>query len=111
MKKKHPAQPLRAIATLREMLDSNPLACSGTLSKRMRPCGKPNCRCATDPNALHGPYYEWSRRQSGRTVCTRVSAVQARRLQQAIATFRDAQALMRQWDRQSREHVLAGPQA
>jgi hypothetical protein len=31
------------------------LICSGTLLERTRTCGKPNCRCATDLQARHGP--------------------------------------------------------
>ncbi len=34
------------------------LACSGTLYVRKKACGKPNCRCAKNPDQLHGPYYE-----------------------------------------------------
>ena len=33
--------------------------CSGTLLRRMKMCGKPGCRCSEDPDARHGPYYEW----------------------------------------------------
>lgn len=29
-------------------------------------CGRKNCRCADDPAARHGPYYEWSRHHDGR---------------------------------------------
>ena len=32
---------------------------SGTLHTRMKVCGKSGCRCAQDPQARHGPYYEW----------------------------------------------------
>ncbi len=38
-----------------------------TLQKRQYRCGKPNCRCATQ-NILHGPYYQWTRKVSGKTV-------------------------------------------
>ena len=39
----------------------------GTLSEEKRRCGKPNCRCAADPSAMHGPYtYRRYRDQSGR---------------------------------------------
>lgn len=33
----------------------------GTITERMRRCGKPNCHCAKDPDALHGPYIQWAR--------------------------------------------------
>src|SRR5664279_718731 len=35
------------------------LVCSGTLTKRMMACGKSSCRCHDDPDAKHGPYYQW----------------------------------------------------
>ena len=38
------------------------------LSQRMMKCGKPNCRCANDPAARHGPYYEWGRMRAGKLV-------------------------------------------
>ena len=39
----------------------------GTLLKRKYHCGKPNCRCTTQ-NDLHGTYYQWTRKVSGKTV-------------------------------------------
>ncbi len=40
----------------------------GCLVQRRRRCGKPNCACATDPAARHGPYVRWTRKVAGRTV-------------------------------------------
>jgi hypothetical protein len=39
---------------------------SGTLLKRMKRWGNPGCACARDPEARHGPYYEWSYMKDGR---------------------------------------------
>ena len=47
--------------------------CSGTLSKRMMKCGKPNCRSATDAAARHGPYYQRVRMRDGKPVHRHVS--------------------------------------
>jgi hypothetical protein len=33
---------------------------SGTLIQRTKVCGNPNCHCARDPAARHGPYSEAS---------------------------------------------------
>ena len=52
--------------------------CSGTLFHRTKMCGKPNCACATDPKARHGPYFEWSRRKETAR-CTRPSHLQWQR--------------------------------
>jgi hypothetical protein len=37
-------------------------ALPGTLTVRAYRCGKANCRCHTDPEAMHGPYNYWSRK-------------------------------------------------
>jgi hypothetical protein len=39
----------------------------GSVQKRLYSCGKPNCRCVTQ-GILHGPYYQWTRKISGKTV-------------------------------------------
>jgi hypothetical protein len=31
----------------------------GTLVHRYTTCGKPTCRCQTDPDQRHGPYWQW----------------------------------------------------
>ena len=33
----------------------------GSIVTRTVTCGKPACRCATDPDQRHGPYIQWSR--------------------------------------------------
>lgn len=54
----------------------------GTISDRLLPCGKPNCRCRADPPILHGPYTVWTRKVEGKTVTRRFSAEQALRCRQ-----------------------------
>jgi hypothetical protein len=34
----------------------------------MKTCGSPACRCAQDPAARHGPYYEWGHMKAGKLV-------------------------------------------
>ncbi len=77
------------------------LVCSGTLLKRLKTCGKPNCRCAQDPEARHGPYREWSRREGGRLVHSSVSPEQAKQLRQAISNYREIQDLLKRWERET----------
>lgn len=48
----------------------------GTITERMRRCGKPNCHCAKDPDALHGPYIQWTRTVAGKTVTKQLTADQ-----------------------------------
>ena len=59
-------KPSSRIARIQRQVARMDLICSGTLLKRTKVCGKPNCRCARDPDAEHGPYYEWKRRENNR---------------------------------------------
>jgi hypothetical protein len=48
-------------------------ALPGTLIVRSYACGKHDCRCHADPSRLHGPYAEWTRKISGKTVTRRLT--------------------------------------
>ena len=71
------------IAELRRRIARIDLICSGTVLERTKVCGKPNCRCARDPDAEHGPYYEWKRRENNRLRHRIVSAEEAERIRKA----------------------------
>jgi hypothetical protein len=86
------------IARIRERLRALDHVCSGTLLKRFKVCGKPECRCAEDPDARHGPYYEWGRMKGGRLVHRTLSPEQAVLLRAAIANYRVARRLLRAWE-------------
>jgi len=53
------------IARIQKSLSAVDYLCSGTILKRMKKCGKPSCRCAQDPSARHGPYFEWGHMVEG----------------------------------------------
>lgn len=40
----------------------------GTMTERLTRCGHANCRCHSDPPALHGPYHQWTRKVAAKTV-------------------------------------------
>jgi hypothetical protein len=61
-------QARQRIARIRAALNGIDYLCSGTLRERMKICGKPGCRCAQDPQARHGPYYEWGHVKAGKLV-------------------------------------------
>ena len=86
------------IAGIQASLKAMDYLCSGTLLRRMMICGKPNCRCANDPDALHGPYYQWGRMKGRKLVHRRVTAEQAEILRRAIANYREAKKLMKAWE-------------
>ena len=86
------------ITKIRNELAAIDLLCSGTLLKRMKTCGSPGCRCATDPDARHGPYYEWGHMKAGKLLHRLVSPEQARALGVAIANYRKVKKLLRAWE-------------
>jgi hypothetical protein len=53
----------------------------GTLTERRTRCSSPGCRCHSDPPALHGPYYSWTRKINRKTVTRTLTPEQARRYQ------------------------------
>ena len=74
---------------------------SGTLHTRMKVCGKSGCRCAQDPQARHGPYYEWGHMVEGKLVRRVLTPQQAELLQHAIDNHRHAKRLLRAWAEQT----------
>ncbi len=86
------------IERIRASLAEFELLCSGTLSERMMKCGKPNCRCAVDDAARHGPYYEWSRMRAGKATRRYVTEQQAHILRQAIDNYRLVKQMLREWE-------------
>jgi hypothetical protein len=92
-------KPAQTIAETRRRIAEMDYVCSGTLLRRIKTCGKTTCGCAQDPEARHGPYYEWSRLQKGRLVHTILSADEGRRIAQAIRNYRLLRRLVRVWER------------
>jgi hypothetical protein len=89
------------IARIRDTLAEIDYLCSGTLLQRTKICGKPGCRCASDPDARHGPYFEWGHMKGGKLVHRTVSPEQAAILEIAIANHRKAKKLMQDWEQET----------
>jgi hypothetical protein len=82
--------------------------CEGSLVERWTCCGKPNCRCA-EPAGRHGPYYQLSWKEHGRTVSRRLTADEARFYREWIANRHQLDALlneMKALSRQAGQHIL-----
>jgi hypothetical protein len=94
-------QARRRIALIRDALSAVDYLCSGTLQQRLKRCGKPQCRCAHDPAARHGPYYEWGHMKGGKLVHKTLSAKQAASLRVALANYRKVRKLLREWEAQT----------
>jgi hypothetical protein len=69
-------------------------ALPGTLTVRAYRCGKPRCRCQSDPRALHGPYAEWTRKIDGKTVTRRLTDTQLADYQPLFDNARKLRALL-----------------
>src|SRR5437899_9210090 len=59
-------------------------------------CGKPNCACATDRASRHGPYYQLSWKEKGKTVSRRLPAEHATLYRQWIANRQRLQSIIQQ---------------
>jgi hypothetical protein len=99
------------IAQVRDQIQALDLVCSGTLLKRMKTCGKETCRCAHDPDARHGPYYEWGFMERGALVHLSVSQEQAVALKAAIANHRLVRRLLHAWEAQTVKIINAETEA
>ena len=95
------------IERIRAELAPIDVVCSGTLLKRMKTCGSPSCRCATDPDARHGPYYEWGHMKAGKLLHRLVSPPQAEALRRSIANYRKIKKLLRAWEAETERLIDA----
>lgn len=98
MSPRPPDQVRPRIARLRAAIAAVELLCSGTLLRRTKLCGKAGCRCAHDPAARHGPYWEWGHMKGGKLVHRMLSPRQAALLRPAIANYRKVMRLLRAWE-------------
>jgi len=101
------SNPKRWITTLQQALEPMECVCSGSLFTRTRVCGKPNCRCATDPDARHGPYFTWAHRDRDRVIHHILTRNQAQLVRTAILNYRAIRRIIARWDRDSTTVILA----
>jgi hypothetical protein len=66
----------------------------GSLTQRWMRCGKPTCRCHQDPEARHGPYYQWSWKNKGRTASVYLNPQQAEICKEGIANHRELERVI-----------------
>jgi hypothetical protein len=71
----HQAQ-ARQIAAELAAIASTGMVLPGSITQRRTRCGRGNCACRADPPRLHGPYWQWTRKIAGRTVCRWLSPAQ-----------------------------------
>ena len=85
-----------AQARIAAELGSAGFALPGTILERRIRCGKSGCRCAGDPSALHGPYYQWTRKVNGVTRTRLLSAAQMARYRSWFENARQVRSLARE---------------
>lgn len=101
------AQAQQRIAAIRNELRNIDYMCSGTLLERMKVCGKPNCRCADDPAARHGPYFVWGRHKARKLVQQTLLPEQAAMLRLALANYRKIKKLLHTWEHETERVINA----
>jgi Family of unknown function (DUF6788) len=96
-------------ARLKARLREVGFICEGSLVERWMQCGKPNCACTSDPASLHGPYFQLSWKEKGKTVSRRLSVEHAALYRQWIANRQRLQSIiqtMHRVSRKARRHLL-----
>lgn len=78
----------------------------GTLLARMIKCGKPRCACASDPQKRHGPYFEWTYKDQGKTVTVRLTAKAAPVFRAASKQYRTLKTTLARLEKLSRQAIV-----
>src|ERR1039458_3449781 len=64
--------------------------------RRYTRCQTPGCKCHADPPQPHGPYYQWTAKNNGKTVTRRLTENEAQLYQEWIANDRRLRHLIQQ---------------
>jgi len=67
----------------------------GSVTERWMECGKPACRCHEDPEARHGPYFQWSWKSRGRTYSVYLTKEQASLCKQWVKNNRNMDKIIK----------------
>jgi len=108
-----PREPLRRCRTeyaqLKARLREVGFICEGSLVERWMQCGKPNCACASNRASRHGPYFQLSWKEKGKTVSRRLPPEHAALYRQWVANRQRLQSIiqkMQQISRKAHRHLL-----
>ena len=96
----------RNFAALKQELTELNYFCKGTVMKRMMKCGQQRCACHQDPAKRHGPYFEWTYKEKGKTVNRRLRPDEVPIYQAAIQQYRKLQSVLKQMEKVSRNAVV-----
>ena len=68
--------------------------CPGSLVQRRMTCGNPKCPCSHDPEKRHGPYYQLSWKEKGRSVSRFLSPEEATLFREWVENRRKLTAII-----------------
>jgi hypothetical protein len=97
-----PPNPERQLARLRARFEHHAqeiarlgFLLKGSLLQRFKECSSPGCACHTDPDRLHGPYWQWSTKVNGKTVSRTLSEQQVSRYREWMENGRRFDEIVR----------------
>jgi hypothetical protein len=93
-------------AGLKQELEKVTYFCKGTVLKRMMKCGQQRCACHQDPAKRHGPYFEWTYKEKGKTVNRRLRPEDAPIYEAATEQYRKLHSVLKRMEQVSRNAVL-----
>jgi len=93
-------------AGLKQELEKVTYFCKGTVLKRMMKCGQQRCACHQDPAKRHGPYFEWTYKEKGKTVNRRLRPEEAPIYKAATQQYRKLHSVLKRMEKVSRNAVL-----
>lgn len=79
---------------------------NGTVNYVYKKCGKSNCKCFSDDDYKHGPYYVWTRKEKGITVTRTLNKNQAQKCLNAIKNMEKLDRLIERWKKKSIKEIL-----
>jgi hypothetical protein len=95
-----------SFAGLKRELEQLGYFCKGTVLKRMMKCGQKRCACHQDPAKRHGPYFEWTYKEKGKTVNRRLRPEEVPFFEAAIQQYRKLQSVLKRMEQVSRNAVV-----
>jgi len=90
---------------LKQELEQVSYFCKGTVLKRMMKCGQQRCACHKDSAKRHGPYFEWTYKEKGKTVNRRLRPEEAPIYEAATQQYRKLQSVLKRMEQVSRNAV------
>ena len=85
----------REYQELKLQLQSLGYILQGSVTERWNQCGRAWCHCHKDPQSRHGPYYQWSWKDRGKTKSVYLDAEQAEKCTEWINNHRELERLLK----------------